>query len=54
MLEGQLVHLSAPKTYFSKDLVFDQDTPIICTSKNQLIFVKGGIIDQRETDMIAV
>ena len=42
LLEGQTVHLPAPKTRYSKDIVFDKDTPIFCTSKHQLIFVKGA------------
>ena len=28
MLEGQLVHLPAPKCHFANDIVFDIDTPI--------------------------
>ena len=40
MLEGQLVHLPAPKSHFAKDTVFDSDTPILATSKHQLVFVK--------------
>lgn len=54
MLEGQLVHLPAPKSHFAHDIVFDKDTPIFSTSKHQLIFVKGGIVDERETEMMAV
>lgn len=54
MLEGQMVHLPAPKTHYAKDIVFDKDTPIFCTSKQPIIFIKNGVIDQRETDMMAV
>lgn len=54
MLEGELVHLPAPKTYYSRDLAFDRDTPIFCTGKNSFIYVKGGTVDQRETDMMSV
>ena len=32
MLDGQLVHLLAPKSHFAKDTVFDSDTPILATS----------------------
>lgn len=52
MLEGQMVHLPAPKTHYAKDIVFDKDTPIFC--KQPIIFIKNGVIDQRETDMMAV
>ena len=54
MLEGQPVHLPAPKSYFSKDLEFTRDTPIFCTTKHDLVYVKGGAIDERETEMMAV
>ena len=54
MLEGQPVHLPAPKSYFSKDLEFTRDTPIFCTTKHDLGYVKGGVIDERETEMMAV
>lgn len=54
MLEGQLVHLPAPKSYFCKDLEFNADTPIFCTTKHDLVYVKGGVIDERETEMMAV
>lgn len=54
MLEGQLVHLPAPKCHFAKDIAFDQDTPIFATSKQPLAFVKNGSVDYRETDMMTV
>ena len=41
------MHLPAPKTHYAKDIVFDKDTPIF-------LFIKNGVIDQRETDMMAV
>ena len=39
MLEGQLVHLPAPKSQYAKDIVFDKDTPIFSTSKHQYLFM---------------
>lgn len=54
MLEGQPVHLPAPKSHFCKDLEFNSDTPIFCTTKHDLVYVKGGVIDERETEMMAV
>ena len=54
LLEGQEVHLPAPKTHFARDIVLSKDTPIFATSKSEIIFIKNGIIDQRETEMMAV
>ena len=54
LLEGQLVHLPAPKSHFAKDMVFDRDTPIFATSKYPLVFVKNGMVDERETEMMTV
>ena len=50
MLEGQLVHLPAPKSHYAKDIVFEKDTPIFATRKNPIIFVKNFTIDEKETD----
>ena len=54
MLEGQHVHLPAPKSHFCKDILFDRDTPIFDTSKHELLFVRGGVVDERETEMMQV
>jgi len=54
MLEGESVHLPAPKTHYSKDLLLVKDTPIFCTSKRQLLYTKSGVVDDRETEMMAV
>ena len=54
LLEGHVVHLPAPKTHFAKDIIFKNDTPIFCTSKNPLVFIKNGVIDERETEMMRV
>ena len=48
------MHLPAPKTHCAKDIVFDKDTPKFSTSKQPIIFIKNGVIDQRETDMMSV
>ena len=45
MLEGQPVHLPAPKSHFCKDLEFDADTPIFCTTKHDFAYVKAKVID---------
>ena len=54
MFEGQVVHLPAPKTHYTKDIVFEKDTPIFCTGKQPFIYIKNGVIDQRETEMMSV
>ena len=54
MLEGQVVHLPAPKTHYARDIVFEKDTPIFCKGKQPFIYIKNGVIDQRETEMMSV
>lgn len=56
LLEGDEVHLPAPKTHFARDMCVPStaDCPIFCTTSHQLIFMKGGVIDERETEMMAV
>ena len=54
MLEGQPVHLPAPKSHFCKDIVFDKDKPIFGPSKYELVFVRGGVVDERESEMMKV
>lgn len=54
LLEGQTVHFPAPKTHYSEDIVFDRDSPIFCTSKEHFSFVKGGVVDEVETEMMRV
>ena len=54
LLEGQPVHFSAPKTHYAQDIVFDKDTPIFCTSKSEIISLRNGVVDDRETEMMAV
>ena len=51
LLEGQTVHLPTPKSQFAKYLVFDTDTPIFCTGKHELLFIKAGCIDEKETEI---
>ena len=52
LLEGQPVHFSAPKTHYVQ--VFDKDMPIFCTTKSEIISVKGGVVDEKETDMMSL
>lgn len=54
LLEGEPVHFPAPKTHFAEDILLDSDTPVFATSKNRLAYVKGGTVDERETEMMSV
>ena len=54
LLEGQLVHLAAPKTHFASDLVLDGTCPVFATGKHTLVSIKGGQVDETETEMMNV
>ena len=54
LLEGHIVHFAAPKTTYNQDIEFSKDTPIFATAKAPISFVKGSIIDDRETEMMGV
>ena len=53
MLEGDVVHLPTPKTHYSTDICLQRDTPIFATGKGPIIFLKNGVLDQQETDMMS-
>ena len=52
LLEGQTVHLPAPKLHYSKDIKFKHNAPIFCTGKDEIVFVRGGTMDSMETHVI--
>ena len=54
LLEGQIVHLPAPKTHYAEDIKFDKDTPIFCTTKQPIVLVRNGYVEQVETEMMNV
>lgn len=54
LLKGQPVHLPAPKTHYEKDILLSTDTPIFVTSSGQICHVKHGVVDETETEMMAV
>ena len=54
LLEGEPVHLPAPKTYYEKDICLTRDTPIFATSSEEIKFIKHGILSDRETGMMSV
>ena len=39
---------------FCKDIVFNKDTPIFGTSKQEFVFVRGGVVDERKIEMMKV
>ena len=47
--------MQSSKSHFPKDIVFCADTLFFCTSKHELIFIKGDeCIDEKETEMMRV
>ena len=54
LLEGQTVHLPAPKSHYAQDIEFERDSPIFCTSKEEIVYVRGGVVDTRECGMMRV
>ena len=54
LLEGQRVHLSEAKTHYAKDIKVNLYTPMFATGKGSIVFSRSGIVDERETDMMAV
>lgn len=55
LLEGQKVHLPAPKNHFVKDICIDTDVPIFATGKARITYVgRYNSSDDRETEMMSV
>ena len=52
--EGQTVHLPAPKSHYTRDITLEKDIPIFCTGKQPLVYISGGSVDERETEMMSV
>ena len=53
-LEGDIVHLPAPKTFWKQDIELSKDTPFFATADAPLVLVKGSIIDRANTQMMEV
>ena len=51
-LEGDTVHLPAPKNLCSKDIELSKDTPFLATSDTTLVLVKGGAMDRVNAEMM--
>ena len=54
LLEGDIVHIPAPKNVRSKDIEFERDTPFFATADAPTVLVKGGSLDQCNTQMMDV
>lgn len=54
LLEGDTLHLPAPKNFCKKDIEFVKDTPFFATADAPLVLVKGGCVDQANTQMMQV
>jgi len=53
LLEGQLVHLPAPKNHFAKDICLERDTPVFATGKDRIKFIgRYNYVDEKETGMM--
>ncbi len=52
ILEGDTMHLAAPKNSVAKDILFDKDTPFFATADAPLVLVRGGSICTVNTDMM--
>ena len=53
LLEGQAVHLAAPKTHSVQDIILSGDIPIFATSIEMVQFVGKGYHVQGENAMMA-
>lgn len=54
LLEGDTVHLPAPKNFSKQDIEFTKDTPFFATADAPLVLVKGGFVDHANTQMMEV
>lgn len=54
LLEGDIVHLPAPKNFSKSDIELSKDTPIFATSDAPIVFVKGGSVCHANTEMMNV
>lgn len=54
MLEGDIMHLAAPKSFMQQDIVFDKDTPFFATADAPLVLIKGKTVDHVNTNMMKV
>ena len=53
-LEGDTVHLPAPKNFCRRDIELKSDTPFFATADAPPVLIKGGSIDRVNTEMMSV
>lgn len=53
MLEGCPVHIAAPKSHYSQDILWQCDTPIFCTSSTIIRKYDNGRLNEMETEMMS-
>ena len=53
-LEGDIVHLPAPKTFCKRDLELTEDTPFFATADAPLVLIRKGTMDRTNTEMMNV
>lgn len=54
LLEGDTVHLPAPKNFWQKDIELTNDTPVFATADAPMVLVKCGSVDHANTQMMSV
>lgn len=54
LLEGDKVHLPAPKNFSKRDIELSKDTPIFATSNAPIVYIKGGSVCHANTEMMNV
>ena len=53
-LEGDTIHLPAPKNFCLRDIELTRDTPFFATSDAPIVFIRAGAIDQTNTNMMDI
>ena len=54
LFEEEIVNFPVPKTHFIQDIQLTKDTPIFCTTKKPRLFIKNGMVDDRESEVMAI
>ena len=52
LLEGQSIHLAAPKTHYARDILITDGVPIFATSITPIVFVRKDAIAEGENAMM--
>ena len=54
LLEGEVMHLPAPKNFCKRDIELSKDTPVFATADVPMVLIKGGGLDRANTEMMNV